>query len=65
MAATPRADPDEMLIADARGSLTPAQMVEQKLTAVLGNVGSVVSQTSSDVSADLRKHAQSTALPSS
>jgi hypothetical protein len=62
---TARADPDEILIADARGSLTPAQMVERKLTTVLGNVGSVVSQSTCDVSADLRRHAHSSAQPSS
>ncbi len=30
-------EPDESLVADPRGSLTPAQMVDQKLLALLGN----------------------------
>jgi hypothetical protein len=29
-------EPDEILVADVRGGLTPAQMVEQKLLALLG-----------------------------
>jgi len=31
------APPEEMLVADARGRLTPVQMVEQKLLALLGS----------------------------
>jgi len=31
------AAPEEMLVADARGGLTPVQMVEQKLLALLGS----------------------------
>jgi len=34
--AATRVEPDEVLVADARGGLTPAQMVEQKLQALLG-----------------------------
>jgi hypothetical protein len=63
--ATSRADLDETLIADARRNLTAAQMVERKLTTVLGNLGSLVSQSSCDVSADLRKHAHNSVQPSS
>jgi hypothetical protein len=31
------ADPEETLVADSRGSLTPAQMVDEKLLALLGS----------------------------
>jgi len=29
-------EPDEVLVADVRGAMTPSQMVEQKLLALLG-----------------------------
>jgi hypothetical protein len=40
---TVRVEPEEVLIADARGNLTPTQMVETKLLALLRNVGLGVS----------------------
>jgi hypothetical protein len=35
--ATSLVEPEEVLIADPRGSLTPSQMVDQKLLALLGS----------------------------
>src|SRR5712692_5921345 len=49
-----RVEPEEVLIADARGNLTPTQMVERKLMALLRNVGLGVSLQRSDRPADFR-----------
>ncbi len=43
-----RIDADEELIADIRGGVTPAQMVEGKLWALLGNEGHGISLHQSD-----------------
>src|SRR5437879_1798484 len=40
---TVRVEPEEVLIADARGNLTPTQMVERKLMALLRDLGPGVS----------------------
>ena len=50
-----RVEPEEVLIADARGSLTPTQMVERKLMALLRDVGPGVSLQRSDGPADFRR----------
>src|SRR5260370_34672734 len=47
-------EPEEVLIADARGTLTPTQMVERKLMALLRNVGPGVSLQRTDGPADFR-----------
>jgi hypothetical protein len=43
-----RVEPEEVLIADARGILTPSQMVERKLMALLRDVGPGVSLKRTD-----------------
>ena len=49
-----RVEPEEVLIADARGNLTPSQMVERKLMALLRDVGPGVSLQRTDGPADFR-----------
>jgi hypothetical protein len=51
---TARMEPEEVLIADARNNVTPAQMVERKLMALVRDVGSGVSVQRTDRPADLR-----------
>ena len=61
---TARVDPEEVLIADVRGDLTPAQMVETKLMALLRNVWPGVSRQRTDGPADSRRHVRSGGHPS-
>jgi hypothetical protein len=51
---TARVEPEEVLIADARANLTPTQMVERKLLALLRDVGPGVSLQQTDGPADFR-----------
>jgi len=51
-----RIDADEELIADVRGSVTPAQMVEGKLWSLLDDQGYGVSLHQSDGPAHFRRH---------
>jgi hypothetical protein len=51
---TIRVEPEEVLIADARGNVTPSQMVERKLMALLCNIGLGVSLQRTDGPADFR-----------
>ncbi len=51
---TVRVEPEEVLIADTRGNLTPSQMVERKLMALLCNVGPGISLQRADGPADFR-----------
>jgi hypothetical protein len=41
---TPAAAPEEVLVSDARGALTPAEMVERKLAALLQSTALPVSR---------------------
>lgn len=52
-------EPEEILIADARSKLTPAQMVERKLMALLRHVGPGVSLQRSDRPAAVRRRPSS------
>jgi hypothetical protein len=49
---TVRVEPEEVLIADARANLTPTQMVERKLLALLRDIGPGVSLQRTDGPAD-------------
>ncbi|HLN32500.1 MAG TPA: hypothetical protein VK395_32530 [Gemmataceae bacterium] len=51
-------DADEELIADIRGGVTPAQVVEGKLWTLLGNRGYGVSLHQTDGPAHPRRHVE-------
>ena len=60
---TIREEPEEVLIADARGTLTPTQMVERKLLYLLRNAGQGISvQRTADPFA-LQRHARGSGNP--
>jgi hypothetical protein len=58
-----RPHPEESLIADVRGSLTPAQIVEGKLLALLGHAGTSISLHRTDGRGALRRHRQGSGHP--